>query len=138
MLAASCETILDVELLKLPLVAYVDMSKISDMAHGEISGASCSDPGTTQLMEDHHNRSFQNDIVNRGTSFGRFQSSRFACLRCCGSILKYLIRLRNTPEELEQRCKSKEIDKFLEREKQTFRRQVSEQLIVTFVNTRNA
>ncbi|XP_011290945.1 guanine nucleotide-binding protein subunit alpha homolog [Musca domestica] len=97
------------------------MNSFSDMAHGEISGAGCT--GTTQLMEDHHNRSAQSDVVNRGP-YSRFQSSRFACLRCCGNLLKYLIRLRNTPEELEQRCKSKEIDKFLEKEKQTFRRQV--------------
>ncbi|XP_017482889.1 PREDICTED: guanine nucleotide-binding protein subunit alpha homolog [Rhagoletis zephyria] len=51
-------------------------------------------------------------------------ASRFACLRCCGNILSYLVRLRNTPEELEQRYKSREIDKFLEKEKHTFRRQV--------------
>lgn len=55
----------------------------------------------------------------------RLQSSRFACLRCCGNLINSLIRLRNTPEELEQRYKSKEIDKFLDKEKQTFRRQVS-------------
>lgn len=54
----------------------------------------------------------------------RLQSSRFACLRCCGNLINSLIRLRNTPEELEQRYKSKEIDKFLDKEKQTFRRQV--------------
>ncbi|XP_026843082.1 guanine nucleotide-binding protein subunit alpha homolog isoform X1 [Drosophila persimilis] len=54
----------------------------------------------------------------------RLQTSRFACLRCCGNFLTYLVRLRSTPEELEQRYKSKEIDKFLEKEKHTFRRQV--------------
>ncbi|XP_061388522.1 guanine nucleotide-binding protein subunit alpha homolog [Musca vetustissima] len=97
------------------------MNRFSDMAHGEISSAGCT--GTTQLMEDHRRRNTQSDVVNRGP-YSRFQSSRFACLRCCGNLLKYLIRLRNTPEELEQRCKSKEIDKILEKEKQTFRRQV--------------
>lgn len=107
------------------------MNSFSDMAHGEISGAGCT--GTTQLMEDHHNRSAQSDVVNRGP-YSRFQSSRFACLRCCGNLLKYLIRLRNTPEELEQRCKSKEIDKFLEKEKQTFRRQVRTSLFVFYVD----
>ncbi|XP_075151728.1 guanine nucleotide-binding protein subunit alpha cta [Haematobia irritans] len=102
----------------------IDMRRVSrDMTHGEVSGAASSDAGTAQLMEDHRNRGMQNDVISRGT-FSRFQSSRFACLRCCGNLLKYLIRLRNTPEELEQRCKSKEIDKFLEKEKQTFRRQV--------------
>lgn len=55
----------------------------------------------------------------------RLQTSRFACMRCCGNFLTYLVRLRSTPEELEQRYKSKEIDRFLEKEKHTFRRQVS-------------
>ncbi|KAL9926281.1 guanine nucleotide-binding protein subunit alpha homolog [Glossina fuscipes] len=73
---------------------------------------------TTQLMEGQ-----DNEIVAR-SSHDRLRSSRFACLRCCGSFLNYLVLLRNTPEELEQRYKSKEIDKFLEKEKQTFRRQV--------------
>uniref|UniRef100_A0A1A9VIU0 Guanine nucleotide-binding protein subunit alpha homolog n=3 Tax=Glossina TaxID=44049 RepID=A0A1A9VIU0_GLOAU len=73
---------------------------------------------TTQLMEGQ-----DNEIVAR-SSHDRLRSSRFACLRCCGSLLNYLVLLRNTPEELEQRYKSKEIDKFLEKEKQTFRRQV--------------
>ncbi|XP_067620401.1 guanine nucleotide-binding protein subunit alpha homolog [Eurosta solidaginis] len=54
----------------------------------------------------------------------RLLTSRFACLRCCGNIISYLVRIRNTPEELEQRYKSREIDKFLEKEKHTFRRQV--------------
>ncbi|XP_051859235.1 guanine nucleotide-binding protein subunit alpha homolog isoform X2 [Drosophila nasuta] len=54
----------------------------------------------------------------------RLQTSRFACMRCCGNFLTYLVRLRSTPEELEQRYKSKEIDRFLEKEKHTFRRQV--------------
>lgn len=55
-------------------------------------------------------------------------TSRFACLRCCGKLISYLVRLRNTPEELEQRYKSREIDKFLEKEKHTFRRQVNNAL----------
>ncbi|XP_037731656.1 guanine nucleotide-binding protein subunit alpha homolog isoform X1 [Drosophila subpulchrella] len=54
----------------------------------------------------------------------RLQTSRFACFRCFGNFLTYLVRLRSTPEELEQRYKSKEIDRFLKKEKHTFRRQV--------------
>ncbi|XP_044317410.1 guanine nucleotide-binding protein subunit alpha homolog [Drosophila rhopaloa] len=54
----------------------------------------------------------------------RLQTSRFAWFRCCGNFLTYLVRLRSTPEEMEQRYKSKEIDKYLERDRHTFRRQV--------------
>lgn len=61
-------------------------------------------------------------LRNQGS---RLQSSRFICLRCCGNFLTCLVRLRRTPEEQEQRCKSKEIDRFLEKERHTFRRQVS-------------
>lgn len=98
----------------------------NSMAHGDILGAASSDTGTTtQLMEDHRNcLAARNELATRNPP-SRLQSSRFACLRCCGNLLNYVIRLRNTPEELEQRYKSKEIDKFLEKEKQTFRRQVS-------------
>lgn len=35
------------------------------------------------------------------------------------------MRFRASPEELEQRQKSREIDRFLEKDKHTFRRQVS-------------
>ncbi|KNC28311.1 putative guanine nucleotide-binding protein subunit alpha [Lucilia cuprina] len=96
----------------------------SSIVHGEVLRAACSDSGTTtQLMEEHRScLAATTEVINRGPS-SRLQSSRFACLRCCGNLINYLIRLRNTPEELEQRYKSKEIDKFLEKEKQTFRRQ---------------
>lgn len=106
-------------------------STSSSIAHGEVLGVACSESGTTtQLMEEHRSYLTANEVVNRGPS-SRLQSSRFACLRCCGNVINYLIRLRNTPEELEQRYKSKEIDKFLEKEKQTFRRQVSFTLFIT-------
>lgn len=99
-------------------------SASSSIVRGEVLGAACTDSGTTtELMEEHRScLAVTNDVINRGAS-SRLQSSRFACLRCCGNLINYLIRLRNTPEELEQRYKSKEIDKFLEKEKQTFRRQ---------------
>lgn len=44
---------------------------------------------------------------------------------CCSDIFNYLLRLRVGPEELEQRYKSREIDKFLEKDKHAFRKQVS-------------
>ncbi|XP_039482350.1 guanine nucleotide-binding protein subunit alpha homolog [Drosophila santomea] len=94
----------------------------------------------THLMEEHRTRvgavtgpeaatTSTDGVISNGTERlrlqgSRLQNSRFACFRCCGNIITYLVRLRSTPEELEQRYKSKEIDKFLEKEKHTFRRQV--------------
>ncbi|CAG9800259.1 unnamed protein product [Chironomus riparius] len=43
---------------------------------------------------------------------------------CCEGIFSHLLRIRFTPEELEQRDKSRKIDKFLEKDKNSFRRQV--------------
>lgn len=43
------------------------------------------------------------------------------CLSLCFTCL---LRLRLTPEELDQRYKSREIDKTLEKEKHTFKKQV--------------
>lgn len=94
----------------------------------------------THLMEEHHHH-HQQTVSGRGTTASsaglisdgaerlrrqgsRLQTSRFACMRCFGNLLTHLVRLRSTPEELEQRYKSKEIDRFLEKEKHTFRRQV--------------
>lgn len=54
----------------------------------------------------------------------RRHTSRFSCLKCCGDFINYLIRLRVSPEEMEQRHISNEIDKFLEKDKSAFRRQV--------------
>ncbi|XP_043643423.1 guanine nucleotide-binding protein subunit alpha homolog isoform X2 [Drosophila teissieri] len=94
----------------------------------------------THLMEEHRTRvgavtgpeaatTSTDGLISNGTERlrlqgSRLQNSRFACFRCCGNIITYLVRLRSTPEELDQRYKSKEIDKFLEKEKHTFRRQV--------------
>ncbi|XP_016968659.1 guanine nucleotide-binding protein subunit alpha homolog isoform X2 [Drosophila biarmipes] len=92
------------------------------------------------LMEEHHQQSGEETVPEPvSTSTGglisnraeqlrlhgsRLQTSRFACFRCFGNFLTYLVMLRRTPEELEQRYKSKEIDRFLEKEKHSFRRQV--------------
>lgn len=61
----------------------------------------------------------------RGGGAGEGALSKLACSRsCCGDLFGYLLRLRVSPEELEQRYKSREIDKFLEKDKHAFRRQV--------------
>lgn len=109
----------------------------------------------THLMEEHHHHHHhhhQQTVSGRGTTSSstglisdgaerlrrqgsRLQTSRFACMRCFGNLLTHLVRLRSTPEELEQRYKSKEIDKFLEKEKHTFRRQVRLNLREAHVST---
>ncbi|XP_052854710.1 guanine nucleotide-binding protein subunit alpha homolog isoform X1 [Drosophila gunungcola] len=92
------------------------------------------------LMEEHHTRvgsvagteaaiKTTDGLISDGAERlrrqgSRLQTSRLACFQCCGNFLTYLIRLRSTPEELEQRYKSKEIDKCLEKDRHTFRRQV--------------
>lgn len=83
---------------------------------GRMPSAGAGGGGTAGLLSDGAER-----LRRQGS---RLQTSRFACMRCCGNFLTYLVRLRSTPEELEQRYKSKEIDRFLEKEKNTFRRQV--------------
>ncbi|KAI8037664.1 hypothetical protein M5D96_009468 [Drosophila gunungcola] len=93
------------------------------------------------LMEEHHTRvgsvagteaaiKTTDGLISDGAERlrrqgSRLQTSRLACFQCCGNFLTYLIRLRSTPEELEQRYKSKEIDKCLEKDRHTFRRQYS-------------
>lgn len=49
---------------------------------------------------------------------------RVSCTRCCSDFFAYLLRLRVTPEELEQRYKSREIDKLLEKDRRSIRKQV--------------
>lgn len=44
---------------------------------------------------------------------------------CCTDVLTHFRRLRFTEAELEQRDKSRKIDKFLEKDKNSFRRQVA-------------
>lgn len=70
-----------------------------------------------------------NGTNNRTTAINRNQNSRrsiqrFSCSRCCNDIFNYLMRFRASPEEVEQRIKSREIDRYLEKDKHTFRRQV--------------
>lgn len=63
-----------------------------------------------------------NNSNNNNNNRRTFQ--RFSCSRCCNDLFNYLLRLRVSPEELEQRYKSREIDKFLEKDKHAFRKQV--------------
>lgn len=51
-------------------------------------------------------------------------SSRGSCFVCCGQFFNVLLRFRGDAEELEQRYKSREIDKFLKKDKPTLRKQV--------------
>lgn len=51
--------------------------------------------------------------------------SRGSCFVCCGQFFNVLLRFRGDSEELEQRYKSREIDKFLKKDKPTLRKQVS-------------
>lgn len=65
-----------------------------------------------------------NNCTNNSNNNNRRTFQRFSCSRCCNDLFNYLLRLRVSPEELEQRYKSREIDKFLEKDKHAFRRQV--------------
>ncbi|XP_059616774.1 guanine nucleotide-binding protein subunit alpha homolog [Phlebotomus argentipes] len=52
------------------------------------------------------------------------ETSRFSCTKCFNDIFTHLLRIHFSTEELEQRYKSREIDKLLEKDKHAFRRQV--------------
>ncbi|XP_041675202.1 guanine nucleotide-binding protein subunit alpha homolog isoform X3 [Drosophila eugracilis] len=75
-------------------------------------------------MEEDHTRAESLTGPDEATTSTGGGTSRFSCFRGCSDIIAYLVSLRSTPEELQQRYNSKEIDKFLEKEKHTFRRQV--------------
>lgn len=70
-----------------------------------------------------------NHSINHNTSRNQQNSrrsiQRFSCSRCCNDFFSYLRRFRASSEETEQREKSRQIDKILEKDKDTFRRQVS-------------
>jgi hypothetical protein len=46
------------------------------------------------------------------------------CSPCCSDIFNYFLRLRLDQVEIEQRYKSREIDKFLEKDKYILKKQV--------------
>ena len=84
-------------------------------------GSSNSGNGDMNFATNNHNI----NCNSNSNQSGRRSIQRFSCSRCCNDIFNYLLRFRGTPEELEQRYKSREIDKFLEKDKHTFRRQVN-------------
>lgn len=84
--------------------------------------AGCCNPNVTHT----NNHSINNPNCNSGRNqTNRRSIQRFSCSRCCNDIFNYLMRYRTSPEEREQRYKSREIDRFLEKDKHTFRRQVN-------------
>lgn len=122
-----------------------DLSNVAKMAEaidddinnsGRQSKSNVTVIGNVSINDGNHSgngdASFLNSINctnNRMTAINRNQNSRrsiqrFSCSRCCNNIFNYLLRLRASPEEVEQRIKSREIDRYLEKDKHTFRRQV--------------
>lgn len=79
--------------------------------------------GGVSLLNNTNNSN--NTSNNSSAANNRRTFQRFSCSRCCNDLFTYLLRLRVSPEELEQRYKSREIDKFLEKDKHAFRRQVA-------------
>lgn len=79
---------------------------------------------TAANHSNNHSGNNTNYHSNNNQNSSRRSVQRFSCSRCCNDIFNYLMRFRTSPEELEQRYKSREIDKFLEKDKHTFRRQV--------------
>lgn len=51
-------------------------------------------------------------------------SRKISCTPCCGDFLTYVWRLGASPEEVDQRFRSNQIDKILSKEKQAIKRQV--------------
>lgn len=97
---------------------------------GSAAGGGVGNAGTAGV--NNHSNNCTSNSNNNNHSRRTFQ--RFSCTRCCNDLFNYLLRLRVSPEELEQRYKSREIDKYLEKDKHTFRRQVVVSLIFSAHN----
>lgn len=82
------------------------------------------DSGNGDMSFMANNRNANSSITNNNPN-SRRSMQRFSCSRCCNDIFNYLMRFRASPEEMEQRHKSREIDRLLEKDKHTFRRQVN-------------
>lgn len=99
---------------------------VSD-ADGNNSGNGDANTCCDRITQSNHHRTAANapscNLSRNPTN--RRSIQRFSCSRCCNDIFNYLMRFRASPEELEQRYKSREIDRFLEKDKHTFRRQVN-------------
>lgn len=117
-----------------------DISKVANMAtvegHSDGGGDGGGGGGTlgsggvslinnTSVSNNSNNTTNTNSNTNNASN-NRRTFQRFSCSRCCNDLFTSLLRLRVSPEELEQRYKSREIDKFLEKDKYAFRRQVKE------------
>lgn len=108
-----------------------DISKVA-MAEGSGGGGGGGVvAGGISLLNNSSNTN--NTSNNSSAANNRRTFQRFSCSRCCNDLFTYLLRLRVSPEELEQRYKSREIDKFLEKDKHTFRRQVACQFLFRYV-----
>lgn len=55
---------------------------------------------------------------------GRGSGSTCICIRCFDDLFSYFLSFRGSPEEMEQRHKSRQIDKTLRREDKARKRQV--------------
>lgn len=86
------------------------------------------DSGNGDMSFMANNRNANCSITNNNPN-SRRSMQRFSCSRCCNDIFNYLMRFRASPEEMEQRHKSREIDRLLEKDKHTFRRQVNVALL---------
>lgn len=82
------------------------------------------DSGNGDMSFMANNRNANCSVTNNNPN-SRRSMQRFSCSRCCNDIFNYLMRFRASPEEMEQRHKSREIDRLLEKDKHTFRRQVN-------------
>lgn len=59
-----------------------------------------------------------------GGGGGGAGASACICIRCFDDLFSYFLRFRGSPEEIEQRHKSRQIDKTLRREDKARKRQV--------------
>ena len=88
------------------------------------AAAATNDSGNGDMPFMANNRNTTNNCNLNNNPNSRRSMQRFSCSRCCNDLFNYLMRFRASPEELEQRHKSREIDRLLEKDKHTFRRQV--------------
>jgi hypothetical protein len=88
----------------------------------------CNMAATNNLLNNNNNSTRNNgqSSTRRRNTTGAL--SKLSCSRCCGDFFAFLQRFRTSPEEVEQRYKSREIDKFLEQDRRMYRRQVMDKL----------
>lgn len=79
--------------------------------------------GTTGVARQRHR--LGPSLITPTSRSTRSSSNQGSCFLCCGQVFNVLLRFRADSDELEQRYKSREIDKFLKKDKPTLRKQVS-------------